>query len=175
VADVEDVMCSAESPMKMTVPEINCFVDVMNKRQNKLYIHKSNKKTDKVNKLCQVIGNGTQKTVYVKSLKKLSTMCALIIKSTPVKNSKVSKSLLNDIPAISVFPERTPELERQDTVAKHIRASGIQLPERFSFPEYDEGRQQLEPKCRDGDQLLVNCRMKVCKDGLENIRKEAWI
>lgn len=44
----------------------------------------------------------------------------------------------------------------------------------FSVPEFNSRRNKFEPKCLDAHHLLVNARAKVCKDGVENIQKEAW-
>jgi hypothetical protein len=52
---------------------------------------------------------------------------------------------------------------------------GIGAIDWFSHPEFSVERQKLEPKCVDAHHLLVNLRSKVCKDGLENIKKSAWI
>ncbi|CAC5400819.1 unnamed protein product [Mytilus coruscus] len=44
----------------------------------------------------------------------------------------------------------------------------------FSYPEVSEKRNKMEPKCLDAHHLLVNLRVKVCKDGLQGIQKRAW-
>ena len=44
----------------------------------------------------------------------------------------------------------------------------------FSYPGYSDELKHLEPKCLDGEHLLVNARVKVCKDGMLGLQKEAW-
>ncbi|XP_062568363.1 uncharacterized protein LOC134230546, partial [Saccostrea cucullata] len=56
----------------------------------------------------------------------------------------------------------------------HTRIENVGTTMWFSFPEFNEERQQIEPKCLDAHHLLVNLRCKVCKDGLLGVRKEAW-
>ena len=44
----------------------------------------------------------------------------------------------------------------------------------FSYPSYSHQNKQLEPKCLDGEHLLANAHVKVCKDGMLGLKKEAW-
>ena len=46
----------------------------------------------------------------------------------------------------------------------------------FLYPEYNQQRNMVEPKCLDSHHLLVNYRVKACNNGFAGygISKEAW-
>lgn len=73
-----------------------------------------------------------------------------------------------------LYDTKYDEWREESTFKLKTRIENADTTKWFSFPEFSEERQQIEPKCLDAHHLLVNLRCKVCKDGLVGIRKEAW-
>lgn len=98
------------------------------------------------------------------------------IASTIVRGSstKITKERLNNTDAAMLYHTKYDEWKEESTVKIKTRIENADTTKWFSFPEFNEKRQQIEPKCVDTHRLLVNLRCEVCKDGLVGIRKEAW-
>ena len=66
------------------------------------------------------------------------------------------KQIINDIYAIVTFPEKLKVREAASTVKMNIEIDDVSSNINwFSYPEYSPRRQQIEPKCWDGDHLLI--------------------
>lgn len=55
-----------------------------------------------------------------------------------------------------------------------VTIEGVGTYTLFAIPKYNTLRNKNEPKCLDAHHLLVNAKVKFCKDGVEGIKKDAW-
>ena len=174
--DINDVKTTIGNSLylkKLTHDEINVVMEATIPQQKNvgIIIRKSWKIQEKCNGISRVIGDGLvieeeRKIKHMLSLKEFATR--------KIRKNRVSKNLLNIIYAVLKFPEAFREWSLASPFTGDIGIQDIGTIEWFSYPEYSSERQKLEPKCVDAHHLLVNLRVKVCKDGLRGIRKKAW-
>ena len=147
-----------------------------------VFVKLSAAKIDKVNALSDVIGDGSNIALnkFVDKVHSLTTLAGNILMKKAMGVRSPSKDMLNVVCATSIYPHERREWESKSTVKdiKIVTDDFERKPEYwFSYPEYSDNHQQLDPKCLDAHHLFVNCRVKVCKDGLEGfgIMNDAWL
>ena len=180
--DVQEAIESADTLQKLRVAELDVLIKRTKPQQEKcgIIITLSGLlKYEKVNKLSKVLGDGTACVVErtVDGVFDLRTLAANVLVR---KTCPPSKHILHVVAANAVYPHELKEWESKSTVGKVnlITDEGLsQSVTWFSYLEYSESRQQIEPKCCDAHHLFVNCRVKVCKDGLPGfgISNDGWI
>jgi hypothetical protein len=78
--------------------------------------------------------------------------------------------------AAVVYPAKLREWKETSTVSMELIIDGIDhAVSLISYPELHADTNEIICKCLDGDHLLVNLRSKVCKDGVHDICRDAWI
>ena len=174
---------------ELTVPEINEIIKNTKEQQKDagitIYVSDMSK-AEKVNALIKIFGDQSSVNVPDRE-KKLDQVYSLkeMAKTVLAKrfNTKKcsSKHTLNVVSATVVYPHALEEWKTTATVAQDVYvydAEGFMWkPEHwFAFPEFNMKRKMLEPNVWDSHHLLVNLRVKVCKDGLPGfgISNEAW-
>lgn len=108
----------------------------------------------------------------------LAECAARTLRSSSKCNSKViPKYLLNIIYATVLYPDSKREWLQISPFSPDTELKDARKTDWFSYPEFSSERQRFEPKCVDAHHLLllVNLRVKVCKDGLRGVRKNAWL
>ncbi|XP_076088264.1 uncharacterized protein LOC143058683 [Mytilus galloprovincialis] len=163
---------------KLSHDELNVIIGSTEQLQKKagLMIRKSWRILEKVNGISKLVGDGKQieSERKVRSMLTLREFAARRIKGSSAQNTKrVPKDILN-----LVYSTISYQAAYIDWIAKcpfDKNVEDIGSTEWFSYPEFNDIRQKLEPACIDAHHLLVNLRSKVCKDGLQNIRKQAWV
>lgn len=164
-----------EKLQKLSHRELNIILDNTREYQEKSgqFVRKSWNIIQKVNGLSSIFGCGFQiykeKTVReLKPLKALAAQCVL------GNRKHVPKRILNNIYAITQFSAAYKKWLSCSPFNEEMEITECEKTKLFSFPARSDQRKRLEPKCVDYHHLLVNLRVKVCKDGVHGIRKDAW-
>ena len=184
---LRNILSSAEHLQNLLTRELDVIIETTKDLQKSygLDVKKSWNKTDKVNGLCLILQNGTQLDTKENTIRppppSLAQFCVNSICSPKSKLSvhkMPSKDVLNVVAAMVLYPSRRDEWEQSAPFDIGLKIEGLDDPKFwFAYPEFNERRGQLEPKCLDSHHLLVNCRAKVCKDGFPGygIKPEAWV
>ena len=181
IRDVRQVLSTAEKLNSLITAQLDIIIQHTkpHQEQGNLLIRNSWSKVEKVNALSYLFGDGTriEKETYTTEMLSLSVLSAKALSKKKSPLTKVpSRDVLNVVAAKLMYPKALKEWEFDST----IKCNSVEgVPGNisfFSYPEYNEMRNKLEPKCWDGDHLLVNLRCRVCTEGLSgwNISKEAW-
>ena len=182
--DVKSSVETARSLQRLRVPELNILIHHTRPEQNVcgVFVKLGAAKIDKVNALSDVIGDGSNiaLNMFVDKVHSLTTLAGNILMKKAMGVRSPSKDMLNVVCATSIYPHERREWESKSTMKdiKIVTDDFECKPEYwFSYPEYSDNHQQLDPKCLDAHHLFVNCRVKVCKDGLEGfgIKNDAWL
>ncbi|CAG2252149.1 unnamed protein product [Mytilus edulis] len=132
---------------------------------------------EKVNAISTLLGTG-QQIVAEKTVKKIVTLKEIASRSlkaaSRVNVKAVPKQLLNVLYATLIFPGEHQDWCSNSPFSKELFIENVGSTEIFSYPAYNDNREKMEPMCVDAHHLLVNLRVKVCKDGLRMIKKDAW-
>ncbi|CAC5373178.1 unnamed protein product [Mytilus coruscus] len=146
-------------------------------KQTGIVIKKSWAIKEKSNAISNLIGNGEQivSEKTVKQLLKLTEFASSALKSYSRVNSKtVPKQTLNVIYATLTFPSEQQKWYDDAPFSQKLNIEDVGSTEIFSYPNYNSKSEKFEPMCVDAHDLLVNLRVKVCKDGVKGIKKDAW-
>lgn len=176
--DIKAILSNSVSLQKLTHDELNVVIGATSEQQKKMnvLIRKSWTLQEKCNGISRVIGDGVQieKERSMKNMLTLKELAARKIRSAHQSKNRVTKHLLNLIFATLKYPAAKEKwlLASPFTAITHIE--GVGPVQWFSYPEFSTERHKLEPKCLDAHHLLVNLRVKVCKDGLRGVTKKAW-
>ncbi len=136
-------------------------------------------KHEKVNALSKLLGDGST-CLITKIVDRVYDLRTLAANTLAKKTCPPSRDVLRVICVKLLYPHERQEWIHNSTVGdvRLISSNAYSWKPTFwfSYPEYNVKRQQLEPKCLDSHHLFVNCRVKVCKDGLPGfgISKKAW-
>ena len=143
---------------------------------------KSWPKHDKVNAVSHIYGSCVvvTKDRQIPQMLSLREQCANAISKpkSRMEAGNLSKYALNIVAAFILCRDHEKTWNEISTVANPLYVAGLdEYIHWFSYPEYNAKRDKLEPKCLDGDHLLVNLRVKVCRDGLPGygVSRNAWI
>ena len=181
--DIKSSVETACSLQRLLVTELNILIHHTGPQQNVcgVFVKLSAAKIDKVNALNDVIGDGSNIALnkFVDKVHSLTILAGNILMKKAMGVPSPLKDMLNVVCATSIYPHKRREWESNSTVKdiKIVTDDFEWKPEYwFSYPEYSNNHQQLAPKCRDAHHLFFNCRVKVCKDGLEGlgIKNDAW-
>lgn len=158
---------------KLTHVELNIIIDCTARYQQdcNIPIRKSWNILDKANAISKLIGSGVQKERMVKRMESLKDIAMKVVQNT---TKYAPKSKLNNVYAVSLFEESYRMWLADSPFSEKVNVDGIGPVNFFSYPEFNKRRERLEPKCVDSHHLLVNLRVKVCKDGVQGIDKKAW-
>lgn len=175
INEMKETLVSRHLLMKMQHDEMNVVIEatkVLHNMGSKM-IRKSCSREEKAKQIKKMFV-GREDETWEKTVKKM--MPLKCIASTIVRGSstKIPKERLNNTVAAMLYDTKYDEWREESTFKLKTRIENADTTKWFSFPEFSEERQQIEPKCLDAHHLLVNLRCKVCKDGLVGIRKEAW-
>ena len=174
---VEDLFTDNVASKLNALPkvELDAVVDATQAYQARAsrIIAKSWPKYQKANTLSDLFGNGTH-VYHVPTQKKspgllsLSKLAFKVITAFP-------KPVLNAIVAVFTYQNHFEDWLCQSPVGHKMSIQGI-TEERdwFSYPETHGETSQPIAKCLDGHHLFVNLRVRICKDGVQGVRKEAW-
>ncbi|CAC5392114.1 CTNND2 [Mytilus coruscus] len=158
-----------------TVTEILCKFKEHQKKQYQrkaaFPIRKSWKILDKANAVSKLIGSGIQKERTVKRMVSLKESALKVVQNN---TRYVPKSKLNNVYAVTLYKDSYRSWISKSPFNETTEVEGVGHVKWFSYPEVSEKRNKMEPKCLDAHHLLVNLRVKVCKDGLQGIQKRAW-
>ncbi|VDI84262.1 Hypothetical predicted protein [Mytilus galloprovincialis] len=163
---------------KLSHDELNVIIGSTEQLQKKagLMIRKSWRILEKVNGISKLVGDGKQieSERKVRSMLTLREFAARRIKGSSAQNTKkVPKDILNLVYSTISYQAAYIDLIAKCPFDKNFEEIGS--TEWFSYPEFNDIRQNLVPACIDAHHLLVNLRSNVCTDGLQNIRKQAWV
>lgn len=135
---------------------------------------KSWKKQEKITSILQILNHESkviedkQKSISKKApkfkVKKLVDMCHKVYAAYP-------KAFTNSVHAALIYPAQKREWESKNPLAISPQSIDFNW---FSYPEIHHKTGYILAKVIDGDHLLVNCRIKVCKDGFETVSKKGW-
>ena len=173
ICDTEHMISKASELKKLTVNELGIIFNlaVSNKTPVLLKKWKNSNKAMKVNTLSSVIGDGSVILNYVKTLKSLKQICY----ENLMRHNIILKETLNAVHSTLLYKKRKQEWMTRSPYQNGQVIVGLKDEiSWFSHPGYSDELKQLEPKCLDGEHLLVNARVKVCKDGMLGLQKEAW-
>jgi hypothetical protein len=180
---------TAKKMNALSKKEVMVFVAETEKYQVKseLIIPKSWTKVKIANTLSQLLGDGSQ----VDKTKKQSATYAKSANTKPKKKTPIAltslktaafavlakfpKDALNAIYAVYNFIKEEDAWEKKCPFGPLMAVQGVEEKRQwFSYPEKHGEMQRPVVKTLDGHHLLVNLRTKICKDGVNGIRKEAW-
>ena len=182
VSDVREVIRSSHTLNKLRVPELNTLIQETKDRQRKIGCEIKMTgllKHEKVNALSKLLGDGST-CVITRIVDRVYDLKTLAANALGKKTCPPSREFLCIVCAKLLYPHEREVWTSKSTVGdvSLILSNGKSWKPSFwfSYPEYSVKRQQLEPKCLDSHHLFVNCRVKVCKDGLPGfgISKKAW-
>ena len=160
---------------QMQHAELNVIIETTNMHYSnaQIIVKRSSKLAEKANQISKIIGNGQeiQPQNTIKHMLPLKEFAAKIVRKS---NKSVPKSILNATHSAMVFERSVTNWTEKSPFAQGMQIQDVGSTNLFSYPEFSESRQRYEPKCLDAHHLLVNLRVKVCKDGLQGIRKKAW-
>ena len=175
ISDLTSCINDVSALQKLSHDELNVIVDSTSthQREASVIIRKSWNTHKKANAVSKVLGSGQQlyKEPTVRNMKPLKEFAARVVVSN---RRSIPKTLLNNIHATASYKHHYKEWLKNAPLDGDVSVSGLGSTEWFSFPEYNVKRNKLEPKCLDAHHLLVNLRVKVCKDGIGSLKKEAW-
>ncbi|CAC5366708.1 unnamed protein product [Mytilus coruscus] len=159
--------------MILTHIELNIIIELTEQYQRKAAfpIRKSWKILDKANAVSKLIGSGIQKERTVKRMVSLKESALKVVQNN---TRYVPKSKLNNVYAVTLYKDSYRSWISKSPFNETTEVEGVGHVKWFSYPEVSEKRNKMEPKCLDAHHLLVNLRVKVCKDGLQGIQKRAW-
>ncbi len=138
-------------------------------------IAKSWSKKKKANAFSELLGDGSNvidkpRVPTRRTILSLSELAYKVV-------SKFPKIVLNAIYAACIYPEHHAIWVGKSPFGPSMTVDCIpdcgDVPW-FSLPEINAVSGKPMVKCLDGHHLLVNLRAKVCKDGVQGVRKEAW-
>ena len=157
------------------VAELNAVNKVFKKITNQYLFFHSDSKSQKVNKICSKFGDQSmwqqQHRHQLKNAKSLKDIAFKMVSSALVPNVVIAVSVACIKHAMEIK-----QWENDATVplTVHIKHHNKYF-QIFSFPEYSEKRQQLEPRTLDPTHLLTNLHAHACKSGFTFFDKEAFI
>ena len=168
-------LCDAEAISKsFVVAELNVLNKVFKCYTGQYAFNASDRKDVKVNKLSSKFGDSStwlRERNVRKSAKSLKSMCFKIVSS-----GKVPKPVIVVSAARIHYHLTYNEWENSSTVPMKVfiphRQEYFNL---FSFPEYSNTRECLEPRTFDPTHILTNLRGKICKSGLDFFDKNALL
>jgi hypothetical protein len=175
ITDLQTCINNVQLLRKLTHNELNSliYLSLHYQKLKGVYIRKSWSILEKVNGLSKVIGSCDQITQEktIKQMKSLRYFSANVVERSM---KCVPKSTLNNLYAVILYDSEYKKWLNSSPFCEKMQIQGLGETKLFSYPEINETRQKLEHRCVDYHHLFVNLRVKVCKDGLQGIRKEAW-
>ncbi|CAC5412480.1 unnamed protein product [Mytilus coruscus] len=176
---VKSAINDVQKLQKFTHDELNVVIEETIILQKKLgiVIKKSYTTKEKTNAISRLLSTGEQVDL-ARTVKKMLTLKEFALKILKI-NSKINgktipKQLLNTLHATLTYPVEHEKWIKSSLFSKKLTIKDVGHTEIFSYPSKSTQREKLEHICVDAHHLLVNLRVKVCKDGLRCIRKEAW-
>ena len=165
-------MESACGLSKLIVKELDVIYSML-PHQNDINIHwRSMTKSRKASYLSQIVGDKSTIESYWKAVPTLKSACLQVLRQRHRHNGK---DVLNAVYSTLVYREEKEKWAQQSPFAEGYVIDGIdEYITWFSYPEFSATRNKMEPKCLDGEHLLVNARVKMCKDGMLGLSKQAW-
>ncbi|XP_071133796.1 uncharacterized protein [Mytilus edulis] len=175
VSDLIKILDDTSLVRKMQHDELNVVIQLTKTQQLKLgiKIKQTCCRDEKAIFIRRVFGS-KQDEIFEKKVKELMPLKLIASKVVRTCLSKIPKERLNNTVAAMMIDKRYCEWKEASAFKLDTEIYNIGKTIWFSFPEFDEEKQKMEPKCLDAHHLLVNLRCKVCKDGVWGIRKDAW-
>lgn len=177
--NLKDLINNISTLQKFTHDEMNTIIEATSKVQKDrgITISKGLLKEDKANEISVTIGSGETcvSEKMVKSMMKLKEFAVRKIKTSNKINARnLPKAKLNILYATLIYPTERKRWLNNCPFGTKLNVHDQRSTEIFSYPGFNSNTERLEPMCLDAHHLLVNLRVKVCKDGLKNINKKAW-
>jgi hypothetical protein len=176
IKELETMMKSAAKMTVCTKEELIIILNVLQSKHGNIRIEpKGNWKKEKlINKTCEILGNGTNvslkmKTKKIPSLKKMA--------ENVLRSKSVPKQILNIAYAQYLFPSR---LEQWHTMMPFDSCCALKIDnfdfnvEWYSYPEFNRATNGLLCKTLDSHHLLTNLRIRTSTIGLHDIYANAW-
>ena len=130
-------------------------------------------KADKISQLDDFLNGRVSKRKTKGKLKTTLTLKELCCKR--LLSKEYPKDVLVSALAQTIYPQRLQTWKDNSKVADVVTIQGLQPVSTYYHPEYSRSRNQLEVKVIDGTHIRNNIRSALCKNNIENIRKEAWV
>ena len=176
---LRELLSSADKMKRFVKAELVGITNYLNlrlKSDGKEIKTANTRKSELINNLSKLIGNGTElqhavrkrKQVMLKSLQQLSAE-ALMKKSFP-------KQVLNVAYATYLWPETVSDWYEKSRVAAEIKVVGSDNDsfKPFYVPEFNKDRQEFEVFTYDRTHLATNLRKCVCLNKVEGVSIKAW-
>ena len=172
IADIRTQLSCATGLNKFNVKELDAIYHSLSIETNLTDGWSSLLKASKVNLLSRLVGDGSSIDSHYKSVPSLKTAC---VQSLRRRSRFNEKDVLNAAYSTLIFKkEQQTWASRSPYAEGHVIKGLDEYVQWFSYPAFHETRNRLEPKCLDREHLLVNARVKVCKDGMMGLNKQAW-
>lgn len=177
--ELKKVTSTTMTIKSLTHDEMNVIIFKTSDLQKKrgVVVKKSWRIQEKANALSRLIGSGEQldEERFVRSMLTLKEFAARKLKSSSrISTQNLPKNKLNILYSTLLYPEMHDQWVQDSPFTNELEIENVSSTSLFSYPGFSNKRHKYEPMCVDAHHLLVNLRVKVCKDGLKGIRKEAW-
>ena len=175
VQDLQNTITDIQSLQKLQHAELNIIIEKTEivQKSKGIALKKSCVLAEKVHGISKL--TGITNNPYIKKVKYMMPLQTIASKVVRFGTKAIPKERLNNVKAALSFDKSYNEWTDNAPFGRRSQIDGFGETEWFSHPEFNEERQKFEPKCLDSHHLLVNLRVKVCKDGLQGIRKSAWL
>ena len=155
------------------VPKLNAINKVFKELTNQYLFFHSDSKPQKVNKICSKFGDQSvwhqENRRQLKNAKSLKDIAFKMVSISAVPKAKIAVNVASIKHCMEI---KQWENEATVPLTVHIKHCN-EVFEMFSFPEYSEKRQQLEPRTLDSTHLLTNLRAHAHKSGFTFFDKKA--
>ncbi|KAH3817666.1 hypothetical protein DPMN_119221 [Dreissena polymorpha] len=143
--------------------------------QSGVFLRKSWKLSEKANGIAKLLGMGSSEVVRKKhTVKQVFSLEECVARAITSNSRIVPKSKLHCVYAAFIFESERKKWVDNGPFQEYTHIENVGETTWFSVHEYNASRNKYEPKCRDAHHLLVNSGAKVCKDSVDNFKKEAW-
>lgn len=172
ILDVRSILNSPQKIQNLTVKDLDIILSffTVNAEQKGIKIRRNSLKYEKVNAIFEIMDMSSR--MEHKTKRRVPTLLSIaekVVKSLP-------KVFTNAVYASVTYKQKYQKWVSEMPFAETMEIEGCDSNQRqwFSYPERNKYNGRLLSKVVDGDHLLVNCRVKICKDGIHNISKEGW-
>ena len=177
---VDKLFESADAMGKLTDPELKNIIDYINiqvKGKGKELSSKG-RKGNKINEICKILGIQSLSIDSIRIVKRKVKSSKALKDLAKASIKMFSKNVLDAIYASYKWPHAKQmwlaEVPLGDSIT--VQDTGYSFTPLYS-PEtvMNNGKEMLQVKCLNGHHIRTNIRAKLCKDGTENLRKQAWL